>query len=496
MQSVFGGGDSNNNENFSNYNMSDPRLSAPKSSKSHTSSHNQHQQQKSKSGSSNKNRKFKDDMSMAHSQNKEKVKANPYATIKMWRPVSNSSGATDGEVYQTFTNFDALRHDPDPDLGFASSDSFSRANGLPPTGDLGNQQEEDLFLKNSKAAAVDSQRPGMLRSPGIYRATSPSKQANPSSLSLSTSTSRQVNGFAEVPADYPMGTGSPKTRPPGITDRRVSFEEDSRQGSKMTAAPSPRHTASLSTAKSNSSVPPPLPTSPPPSLPNGFSGSRGSPRSSHNRPTTDLSATAPAAISPESNPQDNSFQVVSDGTTTSVKLVLSHSYSDVELAGRDVERLLAELKLTIDSLRTRSASTSGARPNSTKTPGQLGLCLTEFQVQTKAFVQAAKEVVSAANDSREERLLSRVQAAVHALARLFLHGQASMLMLPSASDAQRLGMQLIKATNAFKATLGAAHAAMGKSLTDPHMKYLMRQATNLAALLGALLGTIKEVQTV
>ncbi|KAK3763855.1 hypothetical protein RRG08_050219 [Elysia crispata] len=477
MQPGFGRGDSNNNENISsNYNMPDPRLAPSRSSKSPNGSHH-HNQQKSKGSGSNKNRKFKDDMSMAHSQNKEKVAANPYATIKMWRPVSMAAGATDGEVYQTFTNFDSLRHDPATDAspGFGGPDpaAFTRANGLPPTGDLRNQQQEDFILKNSKSASGINQRSDPSRSPRSNAVSSPPRHVHSSSLSMSSSASRQVNGTVEIPADYP-------------TERRVSFQNDFRDGGRTAAA-----------ASSNSSIPPPPPLSTPPSLPNGIGGNRNSStRPSHNRATTDLSSTAPAAMSAMSSPQDNSFQVVSDGTTTSVKLVLSHTYSDVDLAGRDVERLLAELKLTIDSLRTRSTSTAGTRSTPAKTPGQLGLCLSEFQVQTKAFVQAAKEVVSAANDSREERLLSRLQAAVHALARLFLHGQASMLMLPSTSDAQRLGMQLIKATNAFKATLGAAHAAMGKSLNDPHMKYLMRQATNLAALLGALLGTIKEVQTV
>ena len=492
VQSVLGGGDSNNNENNSNnYNM------PSKSNKPSSGGHHQ-QQQKSKSGSSSKNRKFKDDMSMAHSQSKEKVKANPYATIKMWRPVSSVTNATDDEVYQTFSNFDALRHEPAARPGLTSPDhvTSTRAEGLPPTGDLRNQQQAGFNLNNSRTAGVSQHRSVQLQSPRSNHVSSLSGHVPPPSLSLSSSTSRQVNGFGELPADYPIDSpGSPSNGA-----RQVSFQGDSRKGERMASgtASSSRHLSSVSASKSHPSVPPPppLPSSPPPSLPNGFSGNRGG-SSSANRPGTDLSSTAPAAMSPATSPQDNSFQVVSDGTTTSVKLVLSHTYSDIELAGRDVERLLAELKLTIDSLRTRSVSSTGTRSSSSaKTPGQLGLCLSEFHVQTKAFVQAAKEVVSAANDSREERLLSRLQAAVHALARLFLHGQASMLMLPSVSDAQRLGMQLIKATNAFKATLGAAHAAMGKTLTDPHMKYLMRQATNLAALLGALLGTIKEVQTV
>ncbi|GFN91616.1 Ferm and pdz domain-containing protein 4 [Plakobranchus ocellatus] len=522
LQSVTGGGDNNNNDDINNnYSMPNSRQSPHKSSKSSSGSQQKQQKSKSSSSSSSKNRKFKDDMSMAQSQSKEKVKANPYATIKMWRPVSmattSSSPSEEGEVYQTFSNFDALRQNPSPVPDF---EGFTRSDGLPPTGDLRNHQQQDFFLQNSRNTNVNRHSASVSSS---RYATNNAGTFPQSSLSLSSPTAKQMNGYVEIPeADYlveSLGSGFSTS-----AERRVNFQNDSRDGRSMSKTsasygppqapppppplppPAPPLPPSFKNASSNSPVPPPIPTSPPPSLPNGFGGMRNSSNSrvGNTKPSTDLSATAPAAFpsstSFTSNPQDSSFHVVSDGTTTSVKLVLSHTYTDVDLASRDVERLLAELKLTMDSLRTRSAT--GTRPSSnsahsiTKNPGQLNLCLSEFHAQAKTFVQTAKEVVSAANDSREERLLSRLQAAVHALARLFLHGQASMLMLPSASDAQRLGMQLIKATNAFKATLGAAHAAMGKTLNDPNMKYLMRQATNLAALLGALIGTIKEIQTV
>ncbi|RUS88294.1 hypothetical protein EGW08_003932 [Elysia chlorotica] len=294
MQPSLGRGDSinNNNENISsNYYTSDPRMSPAKSS-GHQHHHHQqpqqHQQQKSKSSSSSKNRKFKDDMSMAQSQNKEKVTTNPYATIKMWRPVSmagaHGSGATDGEVYQTFSNFDALRHDPASDLA-----TFARPNGLPPTGDLRNQQQEDFIRKNPKSTSVNDHRSDHSRSPRGNAVSSPPRQVQSPPLSPPFSKPRQVNGFVEIPADYP-------TDPRGIPERRVSFQNDLRDKGRTSAA------------SSNTSIPPPpppppVPLSTPPSLPNGIGGgtrntnSSSNTRSSHTRPTTDLSSTAPAAMS-------------------------------------------------------------------------------------------------------------------------------------------------------------------------------------------------------
>ena len=83
---------------------------------------------------------------------------------------------------------------------------------------------------------------------------------------------------------------------------------------------------------------------------------------------------------------------------------------------------------------------------------------------------------------------------MHTLAKVFLHAQATMIMMVAVHQAQQLGFDVIKVTNSFKSTVNAAQAACGKSLTDPHMRYLMRQATNLATLLSSLLKNLKTLE--
>jgi hypothetical protein len=77
---------------------------------------------------------------------------------------------------------------------------------------------------------------------------------------------------------------------------------------------------------------------------------------------------------------------------------------------------------------------------------------------------------------------------------VFLHSQSTMLMMEAVHPAQNVGFEVIKVANSYKSTVNAAHAAVGRPLGDPHMKYLMRQATNLASLLSNLLKTLKTLE--
>lgn len=340
---------------------------------------------------------------MVQNYGKEKVKANPYATIKMWRPTSTASsssmiGSQADKVYHSFVN------------------STAQGQGQLNIG-------TDWSSQNG----------------GWQRARS------------------DINGYDDLPADYSRDSSpNPVLRRAGLKDETGGPSLTSETGGH---GPSAHLTNSPG---SQSSVP---------------------------SPTFMSMAQSPPLPSPllpavKELQQDTSYRVVSDGATNSVKLVLSHTYQDIELVGKDVERLLTELKLTMDCLKTSRID---------KNPSQLSMCLSELHSQTKQFIHEAKLMVSSASNSHE-KLVAHLESAIHALALVFLHVQATMLLMASSDHGQHLGFQLIKAANSFKSTVSAASLAIGKTLNDPNMKYLMRQAQNLAALLASLVNTIKEVQ--
>ncbi|XP_012943697.2 formin-like protein 5 [Aplysia californica] len=462
----------------------------------------------------------KDDISMTQGQQRERVKANPYATIKMWRPVAMATSSSldedpDAEVYQSFSNFDALRLTPGANVGRGSD--WGR---LPATGhvtevtarshDPARVNGSSVYAPPNQGRAHQSRQ--LIDSPFTVGRQASSKQHQQQQRPVSVSAQ---NGTFELPIDYPSDSPPPPSGP-----RKVSFKdvpETVVANGKSGRGSSSASSSSSSRPPTRPPPPPPLPSSPPPSLPTSprtnlsttttttaasttpRSNNSNNKSSSSNPPppppppplpstshpiSSSSSAPSPSPSPSSSSQHDTSFQVVSDGATNSIRLVLSHSYASPEPAARDIERLLAELKLTMDSLRTSRID---------KNPAQRHMCQSELRAETHQFIQEAKVVVSSANNSRE-KMLAKMETAVHTLARLFLHGQATMLMLDSNHQAQHLGMQLVKASNAFKTTVGAANAAAGKPLNDPHMKYLMRQATNLASLLAALLNTIREIQ--
>ena len=172
--------------------------------------------------------------------------------------------------------------------------------------------------------------------------------------------------------------------------------------------------------------------------------------------------------------------------SNSVKQILEKVYTseDFLVATGDVEKLLSELKQTMESLKSSRID---------KEPAQFNMCKDELQKQVKQFVTDAKLLVSNATQTKQ-KLARNMNDSMHSIAKIFLHGQATMFMMEGIHQAQHLGSEVMRVTNAYKSTLNAAHAAVGKPLADPHMKYLMRQATNLATLLSNLLKSLKSLE--
>lgn len=177
---------------------------------------------------------------------------------------------------------------------------------------------------------------------------------------------------------------------------------------------------------------------------------------------------------------------VSENHSDCVKHILKRTY-DVEsfaCANDDSDRLLLELKQTMETLKCSGID---------RQPMQFGMCRDELICQVKCFVTDAKLLVSNATQTCD-KMAKNLNQSMHTLAKVFLHCQATMLMMEAVHQAQHLGFEVIKVTNSYKSTVNAAHAAVGKPLGDPHMRYLMRQATNLATLLSSLLKTLKTLE--
>ena len=237
-------------------------------------------------------------------------------------------------------------------------------------------------------------------------------------------------------------------------------------------------------------------SSSPSKIPNGHIASSSSSSSSDTRSKTKLVhssipvKTKEASIDDASSVSEKSFALLQEKASAShsnsVKQILEKVYTseDFTVATGDVEKLLSELKQTMESLKSSRID---------KKPAQFNMCKDELQRQVKQFVTDAKLLVSNATQTKQ-KLATNMNDSMHSIAKIFLHGQATMFMMEGVHQAQHLGSEVMRVTNAYKSTLNAAHAAVGKPLADPHMKYLMRQATNLATLLSNLLKSLKTLE--
>ena len=114
-------------------------------------------------------------------------------------------------------------------------------------------------------------------------------------------------------------------------------------------------------------------------------------------------------------------------------------------------------------------------------------------VEARQFVTDSKLLVSSATQSLD-RLTDNVISSMHTLAKLVGHGQDVMLTVRSVPQAHNLGSRLQEVLYAYRLTVSAAHSAVGLPLSDPPMKLLMKQATNLAAILSNLMKTLKILE--
>lgn len=146
----------------------------------------------------------------------------------------------------------------------------------------------------------------------------------------------------------------------------------------------------------------------------------------------------------------------------------------------DVDRLILLLQQQIDLCRTPcSASDLDLRK------AKDGLVS-----ESRQFVTDSKLLVSSATQSMD-KLVINLNQSVHTLAKITQQCTNTMICIAAIPQAVTLGSRVKDVAIAYKTTVTAAQQAAGKPLSDPNMKMLMRQATSLAAILSALMKTLK-----
>ncbi|XP_076446709.1 uncharacterized protein LOC143284028 isoform X2 [Babylonia areolata] len=446
----------------------------------------------------------KDDLSVLtpeeQRKKKNKVQANPYATIKMWRPITmNSSVSHEDDAYRNFNNFDVLLAEARlPATGDLRNDSFHRdaeaasgslgtvtasggdsftgftGNGLPSDDHNPHVDASLQTVRNGEAdTAAEAVRTGRdFRKLG----------ANPG-----RSGSRDVGGGVSVKRAESLSLPSSAVTIP-LRPRTLTLEEQQEQARTLVPPPRRSRQVSRSAALSDSSH-----INGGSELPEDYPLDSSSSSSHSSRGSRSLSRDGQRVRqrSPDRKGRsvmDSSHDVVSAEVSKSVKSVLSKTYGPegFEAAAQDVETLLVHLKVTMETLKTAQVVVRSSS-------SQFQTARQELQLQTKQFVQDAKSLVAGATGSHQA-VSTHLHGAMHTLARLLLHSQAVMIRMRSVHQAQHVGFEVLKVSAAFRSTVSAANLAMGRATVDPQMKYLMRQATNLAGLLSTLLKTLKNLE--
>ncbi|XP_071787301.1 uncharacterized protein [Asterias amurensis] len=304
------------------------------------------------------------------------------------------------------------------------------------------------------------------------------------SQSLSKATSRPVS-YPSSPQKYP-GPGSihaslpkrpPPPRPnnPPASPRKAMYPSDdslSSSSSEMQLSPVPLPSPSGydqdSTDSDDFSTPPPLPVS----LPPVKSRPRALPE--HFIPPPSFTSTKSM----------NSFE--SDVSADSYTLELE---SKEYLGKESVAEALGDIRLLISELQTCILA-----EESEPSLRQFKFCKDSLVSEVREFTSNTKMLVSSAGQS-EAQLVRSVNSSMHTLARLCSDTQQMMKAMVSIMQATNLGNKTKEIASNFSNTLSAASEAHGKNLNDPKMQLLLRQAQTMAAMLSALMRTLRMLQS-
>ncbi|XP_077867220.1 uncharacterized protein LOC102806711 [Saccoglossus kowalevskii] len=317
---------------------------------------------------------------------------------------------------------------------------------------------------------------------------------------LQRSISNPVSPEKPPTAPKPEKISSSSVKPP-VPPRRHSIP--------MKPIPPPKPKNLSSPIKPNSPPPPPPPlTSPPLNSP-----SLVPKQSPPDSPPPPLPVSSPP-ISPPLSPVDKLMkrdeaelfatdinvvniltqesEIIGKSPMGTATLIENREYSiedGVETAHQDIAVLISDLDMMLDAVVTTDMDLGNQKQESE----QFNDCKQILMNEAKEFATCTKVLVSSAAHSKE-KLIEAVNRSLHSLARLFVGCHNTMELMSSHGQATHLATKVKNIANYFGDTLKAAEIACGKSLNDPTMKLLLKEVQNMAAILSAMMRTLRILQ--
>ncbi|XP_072171648.1 uncharacterized protein [Diadema setosum] len=379
--------------------------------------------------------------------------------LKALWPSATCDDAGDGDSSQTPEEQNGVH----ASVARVSANGFQRSESLDietrPTSDV-DTRVRSFSLNMMKSASLDSASDSDFDTP----------QGSPN-LSQNGTLRGRPSSLISLTESYPPALGNPKRPPPPRPTKApvTKAASLSRLSTRVCMPLSPTSPEPLPSPSSSMEIdmsaespsPPPLPSSEPPVF--------GGPERDRTEPSDEDSH--------ENQDHEASAMDV-------IMAIESKEYAGVTA----ISSAMADITLLAEDMG-RSISSMESQPNARSFRQAKDALLSEV----REFTSNTKMVVSAAGQGGEQ-LRESTNSSMHTLARLCSATQAAMTVMTSATQAQNLGKKVEDVARNFSTTLQAANEAHGRPLGDPKMQQLLRKAQTMAALLSALMRSLRILQ--
>ena len=195
--------------------------------------------------------------------------------------------------------------------------------------------------------------------------------------------------------------------------------------------------------------------------------------------------------------EPNANGVVLDGTDSNKSSEVDQSFViDIQSKSYDgsLSATFLEVKNDISLLIKALEGSDAALDDKQRVPSgeEFTWCKDTLVAESRQFVTDSKLLVSSATQSKD-KLVSKLNISMHTLAKMVHQCHRTMMSMTSVGQGHELSARVKDVTLAYQSTVIASHAAVGSPLHDDSIKTLMKQATNLAAILSSLMRTLKTV---
>ncbi|XP_038057083.1 uncharacterized protein LOC119728774 isoform X2 [Patiria miniata] len=290
------------------------------------------------------------------------------------------------------------------------------------------------------------------------------------------SSPQKYPGPGSIHASLPKRPPPPRPNNPPASPRKAMYPSDESLSSSSSEVlpspvplPSPSGYDRDSTDSDDFSSPPPLPVSLPPVK-------------SRPRALPEHFIPPPSFKSPKSSACSGSDLATTDTYTVELESKEYTGKHSVPEALGDIQLLIVELQDCIQA------------EESVPSLMQFKLSKDSLISEVREFTSNTKMLVSSAGQT-EEQLVRSINSSMHTLARLCSDAQQMMKAMVSVMQATNLGNKTKEVAVNFSSILSAATEAHGKNLNDPTMQLLLRQAQTMAAILSALMRTLRMLQS-